>query len=209
MLLLLGVAFVAGLVTVFSPCVLPVLPVVLGSSVPGGKARPLGVIAGLFISFSVFTLALTEIVALLHLSANFLRFVAIVVIAVLGLSLLIPRWHERIELLLSRLRGPTSTRPRSGWWGGMLTGVSLGLVWVPCAGPILASVTTLAATQQVSAGTVGGRIHDWRGCAVARDHLRRSCPRTTNGAPGAVRQPRAARLRCIDPDNGVADGLQS
>ena len=152
MLLLLVVALVAGLVTVLSPCILPVLPIVLGSSVGAGKLRPLGVIAGLIISFSVFTLAITQIVTLLGLSASVLRLAAVAVIAFLGLSLLLPALNERVERLLSRLPGMASTSNRGGFWGGAFTGVSLGLIWAPCAGPILAAVTTLAATQPVSAG---------------------------------------------------------
>src|SRR5262249_36791009 len=81
MLLLVVVALVAGLATVFSPCILPVVPVVFSSSVAGGKLRPLGVIAGLIVSFSVFTLAITQIVALLGISASVLRLVAVAVIA--------------------------------------------------------------------------------------------------------------------------------
>src|SRR5262245_9477069 len=152
MLLLLVVALVAGLVTVLSPCILPVLPVVLGSSVGGGKLRPLGVIVGLIVSFSIFTLAISQIVALLGLSASVLRLAAVAVIALLGLSLLLPALNERLERLFSRLPGMASTTSRGGFWGGWLWGVSLGLVWAPCAGPILAAVTALAATQQISAG---------------------------------------------------------
>src|SRR5262245_16305547 len=152
MLLLLVVALAAGLVTVFSPCVLPVLPIVLGSSVGGGRLRPLGVIAGLIASFSVFTLAISQIVALLGLSANVLRLAAVAVIAFLVLSLLLPALNERVERLFSRLPGMASTSSRGGFLGGALTGASLGLVWAPCAGPILAAVTALAATQHVSAG---------------------------------------------------------
>jgi cytochrome c biogenesis protein CcdA/thiol-disulfide isomerase/thioredoxin len=152
MLLLLVVALVAGLVTVLSPCILPVLPIVLGSSVGGGKLRPLGVIAGLIVSFAVFTLLISQIVALLGLSASVLRLAAVAVIALLGLSLLLPALNQQVERLLSRLPGMAPTTSRGGFWGGAFTGVSLGLIWAPCAGPILAAVTTLAATQQVSAG---------------------------------------------------------
>jgi cytochrome c biogenesis protein CcdA/thiol-disulfide isomerase/thioredoxin len=154
MLLLLLVAFAAGIVTVLSPCILPVLPIVLGSSVTGGKARPVGVVTGLIISFSLFTLAAAQIVALLHLSANTLRLVAVVIIALLGLTLLVPAFTEWFERLFSAVPGLAPTGRHSGFWGGLLTGATLGLVWSPCAGPVLAAVTTLAATQQVTASTV-------------------------------------------------------
>jgi cytochrome c biogenesis protein CcdA/thiol-disulfide isomerase/thioredoxin len=154
MLILLMVAFAAGLVTVLSPCILPVLPIVLGSSVNGGKARPLGVVAGLIVSFSVFTLAATRIVTLLHLSPTALRLAAIAIIAILGLTLVVPKLNQWLELALSRLPGLAPSQRRSGLWGGLLTGASLGLVWAPCAGPILAAVATLAATQQVTTSTV-------------------------------------------------------
>jgi cytochrome c biogenesis protein CcdA/thiol-disulfide isomerase/thioredoxin len=155
MLILLLVSFAAGLVTVLSPCILPVLPIVLGSSVNGGRARPFAVVAGLIVSFSVFTLAAAQIVALLHLSSSVLRLAAILIIAILGLTLLVPQlsqWFERLTAGLPGLAGSGHAARGSGVWGGLLTGASLGLVWAPCAGPILAAVTTLAATQQVSAG---------------------------------------------------------
>src|ERR1700761_5579446 len=105
MLILVLVAFIAGLVTVLSPCILPILPIVLGSSVNGGKSRPLGVVIGLIISFSIFTLAAAQIVALLHLSPAVLRDLAIVIIAVLGISLIIPAFNQWMERLFSRLPG--------------------------------------------------------------------------------------------------------
>ncbi len=154
MLFLLIVAFAAGLVTVLSPCILPVLPIVLGSSVNGGKTRPFGVVTGLIVSFSLFTLAAAQIVALLHLSPTVLRLVAITVIAILGLTLIVPRLNQWFERLFSRLPGLAANQKGSGFWPGVITGASLGLVWSPCAGPILAAVTTLAATQQVTASTV-------------------------------------------------------
>ncbi len=154
MALLIIVAFVAGIVTVLSPCILPVLPIVLGTSISGGRLRPLGIIAGLVVSFSIFTLLISQVVALLGLSANVLRIVAIVVIAILGLTLLVPALNERMERLVSSLPGMVGNKQRAGFWGGILTGATLGIVWAPCAGPILAAVTTLAATQQVSAGAV-------------------------------------------------------
>ncbi len=83
MLILFFFAMLSGLVTVFSPCILPVLPIVLASTLSGGKKRPFGVIIGLMISFSVFTLAITQVVSLLGLPAGALRLAAVVVIAIL------------------------------------------------------------------------------------------------------------------------------
>lgn len=155
MLLLILIALLAGFVTVLSPCILPVLPIVLGSSIAGGKLRPLGVITGLIVSFSAFTLVISRLVALLGLPASALRIGAVVIIALLGLMLLIPALSQQIEALVSRLSGLAGTRSRSGWWGGVLTGATLGVVWAPCAGPILATITTLAATQEASAAVTG------------------------------------------------------
>ena len=156
MALLILFSLLSGFVTVLSPCVLPVLPIVLSSSASHGKKRPLGVITGLIISFSVFTLAISQIVQLLGLSANALRIMAVTIIGILGLSMIIPKLNELVEKTLSfipNLAG-NSHKEGSGFLPGFITGLSLGLVWAPCAGPILASVTALAATQEVSFGAV-------------------------------------------------------
>jgi cytochrome c biogenesis protein CcdA/thiol-disulfide isomerase/thioredoxin len=156
MLLLLIFALLAGLATVLSPCILPVLPAILSASASGGKGRPLGVILGLIISFSFFTLALTTLVQSFGVSANVLRYIAIAVIGFFGLVLLIPLLSEKFAMLTdslanfgTRLQARSRTQ-RSGFVGGLIIGVALGLVWTPCAGPILAAITTLVATQKVS-----------------------------------------------------------
>ena len=154
MVLLLSVAFVAGIVTVLSPCILPILPVVLASA-SGGRRRPLAVIIGLVASFAAFTLVISQIVMQLGLPANVLRLAAVVVIGLLGLAMIVPALTARVEMLLSRLPGlAPQQQSDDGWRGGLVTGATLGLVWAPCAGPILAAITTLAATQRVSLGAV-------------------------------------------------------
>lgn len=157
MFLLLIFAFLAGIVTVLSPCVLPVLPAILAVSANKGKKRPLGVITGLICSFVFFTLALTSLVHWLGVSANILRYFAIGVIALFGLVSLIPSWGEHFAKWtggIANLGTDLQTRARQqhsqGFWGGWLMGVALGLVWTPCAGPILAAITTLVATQKVN-----------------------------------------------------------
>lgn len=156
MLLLLLFALLAGVATVLSPCILPVLPAILSASASGGKGRPFGVILGLIISFVFFTLALTTLVQSFGLSANILRYIAIAIIGFFGLVLLIPILSEKFAMLTdslanfgTRLHARSRTQ-RSGFVGGLIIGVALGLVWTPCAGPILAAITTLVATQKVN-----------------------------------------------------------
>lgn len=80
-----------------------------------------------------------------------MRDIAVVVIVFLGLTLLIPKLSEILEGFVSRLSGKFVTNPQNnGFWTGLITGLTLGVVWAPCAGPILATIATLAATQKVS-----------------------------------------------------------
>jgi cytochrome c biogenesis protein CcdA/thiol-disulfide isomerase/thioredoxin len=154
MLLLIVVAFVAGLVTAVSPCVLPILPIVLATGADGDRRRPYLVIAGLIASFSFFTLASTQIILALHLPSSTLRDIAIAVIAIFGLTLLVPTLTTGYERLTARLPGVGVRLARPGVAGGLITGVGLGLVWTPCAGPILAAITSLAVTQPGSGATL-------------------------------------------------------
>lgn len=154
MIILILFAFIAGVVTILSPCILPVLPIILSGSV-GDKRKPLGIILGFIASFTFFTVFLSTLVQLLGLSADVLRTVAIVVIFALGISLLFPQVQTFIEIMFSRISSRFGNRKsQSGFIGGVITGLSLGLVWAPCVGPILASVITLAATSQISVAVI-------------------------------------------------------
>ena len=148
MTLLLGIGFVAGAVTAVSPCVLPVLPVLLAGGASGRK--PLRIIAGLIASFCVFTLFATWLLSRLGLPQDLLRNLAIAALFVLAATLLLPRLAlilERPLAVFSRLRPK-----RAG--GGVLLGVSLGLVFVPCAGPVLATLTAAAANERFGIRTI-------------------------------------------------------
>jgi len=170
MTILIVFAFLSGIVTILSPCILPVLPIVLSGSV-GGKSRPYGVVIGFVASFSIFTLALSHIVRALHLPPDILRITAVVLIVAFGLVMVSSRLRGKIELFASRITSsrrsgsggmtaagiPAGAPPRrknTGFSAGILTGVSLGLVWTPCVGPILASVISLAVTRSVDGGAV-------------------------------------------------------
>jgi cytochrome c biogenesis protein CcdA/thiol-disulfide isomerase/thioredoxin len=154
MIVLLSFAFLSGIVTILSPCILPVLPIVLSGSV-GGKTRPFGVVAGFVISFSVFTLALSGLVQALGIQPDSLRVAAVVLITLFGLVMVIPQLRRGFEHIASRISGRNLNRaPSRGFSGGLIVGFSLGLVWTPCVGPIIASVISLAITQRVDGGAV-------------------------------------------------------
>ena len=146
MLLLLGVAFVAGVVTSISPCVLPVLPIVLAGGATGGPRRPYAIVAGLVASFTVFTLTATALLSALGLPNDLLRTLAIAVVVVVGSSLV---WPPLGELLGRPFQALARRAPRDAG-GGFLLGASLGLLFTPCAGPVIGAVVTVAATQSLT-----------------------------------------------------------
>lgn len=151
MLILILFAFIAGIVTVLSPCILPVLPIVLSGSVGEGKRRPLGVVAGFILSFTFFTLFLSSLVQWTGVSADALRAFSVVVIILFGASLLFPQAQAMLEKLFAFFTRFSPKEQKEGFFGGFLLGMSLGLIWTPCVGLILASVISLALT-----GTVNG-----------------------------------------------------
>jgi len=158
MLILLLFAFLAGIVTILSPCILPILPAILSAGTLKGRLRPLGIILGLVLSFTFFTLALTAIVHATGLSANVLRYVAIALIFIFGLVMIFPRLSDwfamRAAPIATAGQSIQSTTSGTGFGGGFIFGIALGLLWTPCAGPILAAITTLVATQSVNLATV-------------------------------------------------------
>jgi cytochrome c biogenesis protein CcdA/thiol-disulfide isomerase/thioredoxin len=148
-------AFLSGLITIAAPCIWPLLPIVLSASATGGKRKPLGITVGLIITFAIVTLSLSYVVKVIPLDPNQLRWLAVVIIIMLGLTLLVPALNKVIEGLVSRLSGKIGQQLQghnqgSGFGVGLLTGVAMGIVWAPCAGPILATIATLAATQAVT-----------------------------------------------------------
>jgi len=121
-----------------------------------GHQRPLGITLGIMLSFAFFTLAISYLVNIFHFDPNSLRVVAVVVIGFLGLTMIIPALSRVIEGFISRLTSLFGQRAKqgSGFGAGFLTGLSLGIVWSPCAGPILAAIATLAATGKVTFAVV-------------------------------------------------------
>jgi cytochrome c biogenesis protein CcdA/thiol-disulfide isomerase/thioredoxin len=161
MIVLLAFAFISGIITILSPCILPVLPIVLTGSIGGGKAKPFGVITGFVLSFTLFTLALSAIVQALGIPADAMRYVAVVLILLFGLIMLVPSLNRIFEMGAARIatlgqssRTQAGAKRTTGFWGALPLGFSLGLVWTPCVGPIMASVISLALTKRVDGGSV-------------------------------------------------------
>lgn len=156
MLFLILFAFLAGFVTVLSPCILPVLPIVLSGSLTAGHRRPLGIVTGFIISFSLFTLFLTAIVKATGVSADLLRNLSVLIVLFFGLSLLLPNFQVLMEKVFTKLSGlvTRNSTQATGFWSGIVLGTSLGLVWTPCVGPIIASVITLAATSSINGSAI-------------------------------------------------------
>ena len=146
-------AFLSGIVTILSPCILPVLPIVLSGSI-GGKSKPKGIVLGFIVSFSFITLALSALVQTLSIPPDLLRNIAVIVIFAFGLTLALPPLQRRFEGLASRLVPSRPVAKGTGFRGGLAVGMSLGLLWAPCVGPIMASVITLAVSRHVDGGAV-------------------------------------------------------
>jgi cytochrome c biogenesis protein CcdA/thiol-disulfide isomerase/thioredoxin len=153
MALLIIFGFVAGAATAVSPCVVPVLPIALSAGATGGHRKPLGVVTGLVFSFTFVLFALVYVIDALGLPNDLLRNIAIVVLFGFGIVLLIPPLAARVEAFGSRFAGRVGVRQGGdGFWPGVGLGLSLGVLYAPCAGPILAAVLTASASQSFNAG---------------------------------------------------------
>jgi cytochrome c biogenesis protein CcdA/thiol-disulfide isomerase/thioredoxin len=158
------IGLVAGIITGVSPCVLPVLPVVFlgggaGTSAapdaePGAgpaRARPYLMILGLTLSFAVFTLFGTLILASLHLPGDAIRWAGLVLLVLIGLGLLVPPLGHLLERPFYRFPQRFTGTGRNGF----VLGIALGAVFVPCAGPVLAAITVAGATDHIGLRTIG------------------------------------------------------
>jgi cytochrome c biogenesis protein CcdA/thiol-disulfide isomerase/thioredoxin len=151
--IVLGFAFIAGVLTILGPCTLPVIPLVLGGAAGGGHRR----IAGIFLGFGLTFLALTVVfaasLAALGITTDRLRLGAAIVLGLVGLSLVSARWARAFDRGLapiqrwSRGTGLTTDARRDGLIGGFAIGSGIGLIWAPCVGPIMAAVIAAAAVS--------------------------------------------------------------
>jgi len=148
----LVLALFAGIVTIAAPCTLPMLPILLGASVGhAGKLRPAMIALGFVLSFSAVALALGAITRIFDFDPNLLRTGAAVLLLGFGLLMIWPTPFEWLSIRLNGLihGGSAAVVPHGqGNLGGFVLGTTLGLVWTPCAGPVLGSILTLVATSR-------------------------------------------------------------
>ena len=148
----IALAFAAGLLTAGAPCILPLLPVLLGTSIgQQDRWRPLFLVGGFIMAFSGFAILFGSFSTVLGLSHDTLRKLSVILLAGFGILLL---WPRPYEWLMARLSGLLSFADRivpragSGNVGGLVLGLTLGVLWTPCAGPVLGSILTLIATSE-------------------------------------------------------------
>ncbi|MEE6139357.1 cytochrome c biogenesis protein DipZ [Mycobacterium sp. 050128] len=171
MLTLALVGLLGGLITGISPCILPVLPVIFFSGTQtsteqppetegavavkakrtlSATLRPYRVIGGLVLSFSVVTLLGSALLSALHLPLDTIRWVALAALVAIGVGLISPRFEQLLERPFSRLpQKQIVTRGR-----GFGLGLALGVLYVPCAGPVLAAIVVAGATATIGVATI-------------------------------------------------------
>ena len=149
-------AFAAGMITIASPCVLPMAPVVLGASIAQpARLRPLFIALGFAFAFSAAALVLGAFASAVPVAPALLRDLAALALAAFGILML---WTRPLHALAERLGGVMtrvdrlSRRGGAGNAGGFVLGLALGVLWTPCAGPVLGSILTLIATAMDLAG---------------------------------------------------------
>lgn len=145
-------AFAAGGLTILSPCVLPLVPIVLGSAASKHRLGPLALASGLVASFTLTGFAVASLGPALGLDGDVIRFSGAVLLVAIGLALIVPNIQRAAEHLAAPLANWAGARQaqleRFGLLGQAMIGALLGLVWSPCVGPTLGAATVLAAEGQ-------------------------------------------------------------
>ncbi|MCB1538483.1 MAG: cytochrome c biogenesis protein DipZ [Rhodospirillales bacterium] len=166
----LGLSFFEGMALILSPCILPILPLMLGASIDGGRARPVGIVTGFVLAFTVFAVVSRRLLAASGIDSEILRDASLILLMLFGLVMLFPRLSDRWgtalgsiagrgDALIARIRG-------RGFWGGLGIGLLVGVVWTPCGGPILGAAivgivqatSELAASASIAAFSLGAAL---------------------------------------------------
>ena len=145
-------AFLAGVLTIAAPCTLPLLPVLLGTSLgQKNKLRPVFIVLGFVIIFTFAAVILSLLARQFGFDTNIVRNIGIFVLALFGLLLIWSKPFELVAVKFTPLIAKVSVKAglgNKGNFSALLLGMTLGLVWTPCAGPVLASILTLIALEK-------------------------------------------------------------
>ena len=151
----IGLALLEGIGFILSPCILPILPIILAGSIDGSKKRPFGITLGFVLTFSIFTLFSRHVVQHFGFDISIIRHISFFLLAVLGIIMLSSYLTELFAKLTNKLSGIGSqstylNKPKDSFFSGIIFGGLVGLIWTPCAGPILAAVIVQSVLQQTS-----------------------------------------------------------
>jgi len=147
-----GLAFLAGVLSILSPCVLPLLPIVLGTAQSEHRLGPVALAAGLALSFTVIGLLVATIGFAIGLDTNVFRAISAVLLIGVGTVLLVPRLQEQFAVAAGPVGSWVDDRfggfSATSLWGQFGLGLLLGAVWAPCVGPTLGAASLLAAKSE-------------------------------------------------------------
>ena len=148
----IGLAFLAGLLTALSPCVLPLVPIVLAAALGKHRFGPVALAAGLSLSFAAIGLFVATIGFSAGLDQDLFRAAGAVLLILVGVVLLVPPLQSRLAVVGAPIGNwiqPSADRSLSrGWTGQFGVGLLLGAIWSPCVGPTLGAASVLAARSE-------------------------------------------------------------
>jgi len=151
----IGLGFLEGFALIISPCILPILPIILAGSLTGSKKRPFGIIIGFVLIFALFTYFSRKLVQYSGIDLNLIRHVSFIILILLGIIMLSTYLTEKFGQLTQRLANTGSTfsianNPHGGLISGILFGGLIAIIWTPCAGPILAAIIVQSVIQKTN-----------------------------------------------------------
>ena len=145
-------AYVAGLLTLINPCVLPLLPIIIASSFQSTRAGPLALAGGLIISFTIVGVGITAFGHLIGLDSQSLSRIGSIMLIIFGILLLLPQGKRFMTAMATPLADGANTRMEriqgTGIGGQFFIGILLGAVWSPCIGPTLGGAISMAASGE-------------------------------------------------------------
>lgn len=147
----LGLSLAAGSLTTLSPCVFPILPLVVGGAMQGNRFAPVAMGAGMVAAFTLLGVLFGALGGALGIDSDTIRIAGAVLLVAFGIVMLVPALNNRFTQLMTPFAGianQASRRVEGGsLFGAFVLGTLLGMVWSPCSGPLLASALTLVATK--------------------------------------------------------------